>query len=131
MFDGGWKFPDEHKMFAHLLEHRGYFGEMNVLGNQWMSRVTSHVSLRQALDQITGPAIQDAILLSTAMMRPGGIAVPRPAVAALNPHGVEKGLSLRDEIEMIRPADEVTASDRHLLEGPFPAERKNTSMHFR
>jgi 4-hydroxy-L-threonine phosphate dehydrogenase PdxA len=23
MFDGGWKFPDEHKMFANLLRHRG------------------------------------------------------------------------------------------------------------
>src|SRR3546814_19009801 len=85
MFDGGWKFPDEHKMFAHLLEHRGYFGEMNVLGNQWMSRVTSHVSLRQALDQITGPAIQDAILLSTATMRRAGLRGPPPPVPAFTP----------------------------------------------
>ena len=41
MFDGGWRFPDEHKMFAYLLGHKGYFSEMNVLENQWMSRVTS------------------------------------------------------------------------------------------
>ena len=64
MFDGGWKFPDEHKMFAHLLGHKGYFSEMNVLDDQWMSRVTSHVSLRQALDQINEQSISDAIVLA-------------------------------------------------------------------
>ena len=83
---------------------------MNVLDNQWMSRVTSHVSLRQALDQITGPAIEDAIVLADAMMRKAGIAAPRLAVAALNPHGGESGLFGREEIEMIRPAVEAMAA---------------------
>ncbi|WP_051614591.1 4-hydroxythreonine-4-phosphate dehydrogenase PdxA [Phyllobacterium sp. UNC302MFCol5.2] len=83
MYDGGWKFPDEHKMFAHLLGHHSYFSEMNVLDGQWMSRVTSHVSLRQAVDQITRPAIGEAIVLATTMMRKAGIAKPRLAVAAL------------------------------------------------
>jgi 4-hydroxy-L-threonine phosphate dehydrogenase PdxA len=27
---GGWRFNDEHQMFAHLTRHEGYFGEMNV-----------------------------------------------------------------------------------------------------
>ncbi len=40
---GGWHFNDEHQMFAHLTRHQGFFGEMNVLDNLWMSRVTSHV----------------------------------------------------------------------------------------
>ncbi len=92
MYDGGWKFPDEHKLFAHLLGHDGYFSEMNVLDDQWMSRVTSHVSLRQALEQITRPAIAAAIALAVTMMRRVGIPAPRLAVAALNPHGGEGGL---------------------------------------
>src|SRR5436190_16946436 len=25
---GGWKFNDEHQMFAHLTHHKGFFGEM-------------------------------------------------------------------------------------------------------
>jgi 4-hydroxythreonine-4-phosphate dehydrogenase len=122
MFDGGWRFPDEHKMFAHLLAHRGYFSEMNVLGNQWMSRVTSHVSLRQALDQITGPAIHDAIALTDRTMRRAGIERPRIAVAALNPHGGEGGLFGREEIDIIRPAVEESAASGILCEGPFPAD---------
>jgi 4-hydroxy-L-threonine phosphate dehydrogenase PdxA len=104
MYDGGWKFPDEHKMFAYLLGHRGYFSEMNVLDNQWMSRVTSHVSLRQAVEQINRPAIEAAIELATMMMKKAGIAAPRLAVAALNPHGGEGGLFGMEEIEIIRPA---------------------------
>ncbi len=27
---GGWRFNDEHQLFAHLTRHQGYFGEMNV-----------------------------------------------------------------------------------------------------
>jgi 4-hydroxythreonine-4-phosphate dehydrogenase len=122
MFDGGWRFPDEHKMFAHLLGHRGYFSEMNVLENQWMARVTSHVSLRQALDQITGPAICDAIRLTDATMRTAGIERPRIAVAALNPHGGEGGLFGREEIEIIRPAVDEMAAEGIRCEGPFPAD---------
>jgi 4-hydroxythreonine-4-phosphate dehydrogenase len=45
---GGWRFPDEHKMFAHLIGHEGHFAEMNVLDGQWMSRVTGHLSMREA-----------------------------------------------------------------------------------
>jgi 4-hydroxythreonine-4-phosphate dehydrogenase len=122
MYDGGWKFPDEHKMFAHLLGHSRYFSEMNVLDNQWMSRVTSHVSLRQAVEQINGQAIMDAIVLATTMMEKAGIAAPRLAVAALNPHGGEGGLFGMEEIEIIRPAIEAMAAKGILCEGPFPSD---------
>jgi 4-hydroxythreonine-4-phosphate dehydrogenase len=122
MFDGGWRFPDEHKMFAHLLGHKGYFSEMNVLETQWMSRVTSHVSLREALDGITGPAIQNAIRLSDAMMRKAGIDEPRIAVAALNPHGGEGGLFGREEIDIIRPAVQAAAATGIRCDGPFPSD---------
>ena len=120
MYDGGWKFPDEHKMFAHLLGHTGYFSEMNVLDGQWMSRVTSHVSLRQAVDQINRPAIEAAIELATTTMRKAGIASPRLAVAALNPHGGEGGLFGMEEIEIIRPAVQAMTARGILCEGPFP-----------
>ncbi|WP_027232711.1 4-hydroxythreonine-4-phosphate dehydrogenase PdxA [Phyllobacterium sp. UNC302MFCol5.2] len=122
MYDGGWKFPDEHKMFAHLLGHHSYFSEMNVLDGQWMSRVTSHVSLRQAVDQITRPAIEEAIVLATTMMRKAGIEKPRLAVAALNPHAGENGLFGTDEIEIIRPAVEAMAAKGIDCKGPFPSD---------
>ncbi|WP_338691448.1 4-hydroxythreonine-4-phosphate dehydrogenase PdxA [Bradyrhizobium sp. 26S5] len=122
MFDGGWKFPDEHKMFANLLGHKSYFSEMNVLDGQWMSRVTGHQSLREALDGINAESIADAIELVDRMMRRAGVARPRIAVAALNPHAGEGGLFGRDEIELIRPTVEAAAKRGIACSGPYPAD---------
>ena len=119
---GGWHYPDEHKMFADLLKHQGYFSEMNVLGNQWIARVTSHVSLREALDLITPRSIEDSIVLTDRMMRRAGIAAPRIAVAALNPHGGEGGLFGREEIDMIAPTVRKVAASGIDCRGPFPAD---------
>jgi 4-hydroxythreonine-4-phosphate dehydrogenase len=122
LYAGGWKFPDEHKMFAQLTGHNGHFSEMNVLDNLWMSRVTSHVSLRQALDQINHASIVDTIKLADRTMRNAGFAKPRLAVAALNPHAGESGLFGREEIEVIRPAVTEAAASGIDCSGPFPAD---------
>lgn len=119
---GGWKYNDEHQMFADLTRHKGFFGEMNVLDNKWMSRVTSHVSLRTALEQITPQRIDNALTLADATMRGAGIAKPRIAVAALNPHGGENGLFGREEIEIIAPAVARGAARGIACKGPFPAD---------
>jgi 4-hydroxythreonine-4-phosphate dehydrogenase len=122
MFDGGWKFPDEHKMFAHLLGHQGYFSEMNVLEPWWMFRVTSHVALRQVAYAVTDRSVRQAIRLAVDTMRRSGIEKPRLAVAALNPHAGENGLFGGEEIEIIRPAVEAMAREGYGCEGPFPSD---------
>jgi 4-hydroxythreonine-4-phosphate dehydrogenase len=119
---GGWRFNDEHQLFAHLTAHGGHFGEMNVLDGLWMSRATSHVSLRTALDQITAQRIGDALTLADATMRGAGFATPRIAVAALNPHGGENGLFGREEIDIIAPAVAAAAARGIQCKGPFPAD---------
>lgn len=119
---GGWRFNDEHQLFSHLTRHRGHFGEMNVLDGLWMSRVTSHVALRTALDQITAERIGAALTLADATMRGAGFAAPRIAVAALNPHGGENGLFGRDEQDIIAPAIARAAASGVRCEGPFPAD---------
>jgi len=119
---GGWHYNDEHQMFAYLTGHKGFFGEFNVLDNKWMSRVTSHVSLRQALEQITPERIDEALTLADATMRGAGFDSPRIAVAALNPHGGENGLFGREEIEIIAPAVEKARSRGIDCKGPFPAD---------
>ena len=119
---GGWRFNDEHQLFAHLTRHQGFFGEMNVLDNLWMSRVTSHVSLRTALEQITAARIDAALSLADATMRAAGFATPRIAVAALNPHAGEGGLCGREEIEIIAPAVAEAAQRGIACKGPYPAD---------
>ena len=119
---GGWRFNDEHQMFAHLTRHVGYFGEMNVLDDLWTSRATSHVSLRAALDQLTPARIDAALTLADATMRAAGFTTPRIAVAALNPHGGEGGLFGREEIEIIAPAVAAAAQRGIACKGPYPAD---------
>lgn len=120
--DGGWKFRDEHQMFAHLLGHNGHFSEMNVLDGQWMTRVTSHVSLRQAVDMITPQRIEDSLKLADWAMKAAGIEKPRIAVAALNPHNGENGLFGTEEIEIIRPTVEKMAAQGIDCRGPFASD---------
>lgn len=122
LYDGGWKFPDEHRMFASLLGHNGYFSEMNVLDGQWMTRVTSHVPLREVADMITPQRIEASLRLADATMKAAGIEKPRIAVAALNPHNGENGLFGREEIDIIRPTVEKMAAEGIDCTGPFASD---------
>jgi 4-phospho-D-threonate 3-dehydrogenase / 4-phospho-D-erythronate 3-dehydrogenase len=103
LHQGGWKFHDEHQMFAKLTGHSGFFGEMNVIKEFSTFRVTSHVSLRSALDLITAERITAAVHLARDTLRASGHASPRIGVAALNPHCGENGLFGDEEIRLIRP----------------------------
>jgi 4-phospho-D-threonate 3-dehydrogenase / 4-phospho-D-erythronate 3-dehydrogenase len=100
---GGWKYHDEHQMFGALTRHEGFFGEMNVIKEFATFRVTSHVALRQALELITPERIAAAVRLADATLKSNGLARPRIAVAALNPHSGEGGLFGDEEIRIIAP----------------------------
>ena len=119
---GGWKFNDEHQLFAHLTHHAGFFGEMNVLDNLWMSRATSHVSLRTAIEQLDARRIDEALTLADRTMRGAGFERPRIAVCALNPHAGENGLFGREEIDLIAPAIAKAAARGIACKGPYPAD---------
>lgn len=123
LWQGGWRFHDEHQMFAALCGHRGFFGEMNVIPQFSTFRVTSHLALREALALITPERIADAVRLAEATLR-AHTGKPRPAigVAALNPHGGEGGLFGREEIEMIRPTLEALRAEGIACAGPIPAD---------
>jgi 4-hydroxythreonine-4-phosphate dehydrogenase len=111
MHQGGWKFNDEHQMFAKLTDHSGFFGEMNVIREFSTFRVTSHVALRDAVNMITSERIESAIRLADDTLRSAGHAKPRLGVAALNPHNGENGLFGDEEIRIIRPTvDRLRAS---------------------
>ena len=103
---GGWRYRDEHQMFAALTGHAGFFGEMNVIREFSTFRVTSHVALREAVKLVTPERIESAIRLADETLRAAGHARPRIGVAALNPHCGENGLFGDEEIRIIRPTVE-------------------------
>jgi 4-hydroxy-L-threonine phosphate dehydrogenase PdxA len=114
--DGG----DETAFFARRLG--GEAGEINMLGEIWTSRVTSHVPLARVAELVTGPAIGKAIAQMHAFLRSLGVAEPRLAVAALNPHAGEGGAFGREEIDVIAPAIAAARAAGMAVEGPFPAD---------
>jgi 4-hydroxythreonine-4-phosphate dehydrogenase len=119
---GGWKYLDEHQMFAAWNQHKGFFGEMNVIEQFSTFRVTSHVALRQALELITPERIANAVHLADDSLRAAGIAKPRIGVAALNPHCGEGGLFGDEEIRLIAPAVRRLAEEGIAVSGPISSD---------
>lgn len=119
---GGYRFPDEHQMFAKLTGHVGFFGEMNVIPEFATFRVTSHVSLRQAIELITPERIEAALRLADATLRALGHHPPRIGVAALNPHCGENGLFGDEEIRIIRPTVERLRAKGINATGPISSD---------
>jgi len=119
---GGWNYHDEHQMFADWTQHRGYYSEMNVIPEFSTFRVTSHVSLRKALDLITPERIEEAIRLAHRTMRSTGLDAPRIGVAALNPHAGENGLFGDEEIRIIRPTVERVRASGIDCTGPLSSD---------
>jgi 4-hydroxythreonine-4-phosphate dehydrogenase len=85
--------------------------------------VTIHLSLAEALAALTTSAIvASGRVTSEALRRDFGIARPRLAVAALNPHAGEAGSMGREEIEIIAPAVKKLVSLGIDARGPAPAD---------
>jgi 4-hydroxy-L-threonine phosphate dehydrogenase PdxA len=119
---GGWQYLDEHAMFADWNAHRGYYGEVNIIPQFCTFRVTSHVSLRKAVDLVIPERIEGAVSLAHTVLKGLGKPQPKIGVAALNPHGGESGLFGDEEITIIRPTLEKLSAKGLATEGPYPSD---------
>ena len=104
----------------------GYFCEFNTLGELWTSRISSHVPLKDVAGYLSVERIEQAAELIYRSLLANGVAEPKVAIAAFNPHGGDGGVCGREEVEIIEPAVKAlqarswpTASPFH---GPFPAD---------
>jgi len=119
---GGWKYLDEHAMFADWNQHQGYYGEVNIIPMFCTFRVTSHVSLREAVDLVIPERIEGAVTLAHTVLKRLGHQKPRIGVAALNPHSGEGGLFGDEEITIIRPTLQKLTAAGLYTEGPYPSD---------
>jgi len=111
-----------HLEFLARINHAVEYATMLVSGNLRVVHLTTHHSLQDAVKLVTRERILARLKLTDGSFRKWGIAKPRIAVAALNPHGGEGGLFGTEEIEQIIPA---VAAARNLgidARGPFPAD---------
>ena len=84
--------------------------------------VTVHVPLADVPRLVTREAVEATIRLTAREMPMFGIASPRIAMAALNPHGGEHGLLGSEEQAAIAPAVAACCQDGIDVSGPFPAD---------
>lgn len=123
---GGLSHEDELHHFAEYLGVKGYFCEFNTLGNLWTSRISSHVPLKDVASYLSVDRITQASELIYQSLLDSGIAEPKVAIAAFNPHGGDGGVCGREEIDIIEPAVRQLKARQwptHApFDGPFPAD---------
>ena len=91
--------------------------------------VTIHVSLREAIEQLTIEGELRTIRLAHRAMIQLGIARPRIAVAGLNPHAGEHGLFGSEDEAIIKPAIQQAQTEGIDVNGPWPGD--TVFMHAR
>ncbi|MBB6251285.1 4-hydroxythreonine-4-phosphate dehydrogenase PdxA [Nitrospirillum iridis] len=123
LYAAGFRHPGHTEYLAHLA---GLTDEPIMLlegGGLRVALATIHVALKD----VAGLLTQDVLLHTArvtyqALRRDFGIARPRLAVAALNPHAGEGGAMGREEIEIIAPAVAALQAEGLAVTGPLPAD---------
>ena len=118
----GSRFPGHTEMLQALAAAGGAQPEVRMmLGNDELRvvLVTIHVSLRQAIEQLSVERIATTITLAHAAGQRAGLATPRIAVAGLNPHAGEGGLFGDEEARFIVPAIERARGAGIDASGPY------------
>ena len=128
LYDAGFKFPGHTEFLGELTASETYEGArgpvmMLIAGDLRVALVTVHESLAKVPGLLSIEAIVNAGLVTAqALRRDFGIAEPRLAVAALNPHAGEGGALGREESEIIAPAVRALEDLGIDVTGPHPAD---------
>ena len=87
-----------------------------------VAHLSTHKSLIEAARYVTKENISSKIEMIHNTLNGWGLANPKIAVAALNPHGGEGGLLGREEIEEIGPAIIESQGEGFDVAGPIPSD---------
>jgi 4-phospho-D-threonate 3-dehydrogenase / 4-phospho-D-erythronate 3-dehydrogenase len=103
MHAAGHKFDGHTGLLAHLAGAKASF---MLLASEKLAaiHVSTHVSLRDAIDRASTERVLATIRAAHAHFRRIGVAAPRVAVAGLNPHCGENGLFGNEDSAFIAPA---------------------------
>jgi 4-hydroxythreonine-4-phosphate dehydrogenase len=113
---GGFDYPGHTEMLAELTGTR--VAMMLASAKLRVVLATTHISLREVPDAVTAAAIEQAALVThDGLRRWFGIAAPRVALCALNPHGGDGGRFGREDDDVLAPT-----ARRLGLAGPYPAD---------
>jgi len=121
MHAGGHLWPGHTELLAHEFGVTRYSLVLSA-GDLYVFHLTTHVSLRTALERITGERTDEILNLAGAFANALGWANEPIGLSGLNPHAGEGGLFGREEIDVLEPAV-ARAKVRGLnVVGPLPAD---------
>ncbi|HEX8179916.1 MAG TPA: 4-hydroxythreonine-4-phosphate dehydrogenase PdxA [Pyrinomonadaceae bacterium] len=121
LFLGGYSFPGHTEFLAHLTRAEECAMAF-VAANLRIVLISTHVPLAQAIRLVERQRIERVVRLTERELKRWGIARPRIAVAALNPHGAEGGLFGVEEAAEIAPAVATVRAEGLDVSGPFSAD---------
>ena len=124
LHSAGYLYPGQTEMFAEGVgTPKGEYHTMLIGGDMRVSLVTSHMSLRNAIDNITKERVKRIAHQAVATLHDRfGIDAPSVGVAGLNPHAGDGGLFGDEEIREIQPAIEELRSTGVRITNPRPAD---------
>ena len=117
----GYRYAGHTEMLAELT---GVGGSVMMLahGNMRVSHVTTHIALEEVPKRLTPERLRRVIDLTHEALQRLGIARPRIAVAALNPHAGEGGLFGRQDLDVSAPTIARASADGLDVVGPIPGD---------
>jgi len=117
----GHKYPGHTEILADLTETRDY-AMMLVAEDLRVIHVSTHVSLREAIERVTPERELAVIRLAHESLQRLGFERPRVAVAGLNPHAGENNLFGSEDSERIAPAVAEAREEGMDVSGPWPPD---------
>ncbi|UPJ55719.1 4-hydroxythreonine-4-phosphate dehydrogenase PdxA [Bradyrhizobium sp. 192] len=126
LYRAGFRHPGHTEFLAELAAKDGRVPQPVMM--LWSPRlavvpVTIHVSIRDALAELTSALIVSTVRIVAAELKSRfGIAQPRIAVSGLNPHAGEDGSLGHEEQTIIAPALKILRSEGIETRGPLPAD---------
>jgi 4-hydroxythreonine-4-phosphate dehydrogenase len=126
LYRAGFRHPGHTEFLAELAAEDGPMPQPVMM--LWSPRlavvpVTIHVSLRDALAQLTSELIVSTVrIVATELKSRFGVSNPRIAISGLNPHAGEDGSLGHEEQTVIAPALKALRSEGIEAKGPLPAD---------
>lgn len=117
----GLQYAGHTEILADLCGARGV-AMMLVADRLRVSHVSTHVSLRRALERVTVERILQVLGLTQTALTRMGLDNPHIAVSGLNPHAGESGLFGSEEQEIITPAVQSAQAEGLKVTGPLPPD---------
>jgi 4-hydroxythreonine-4-phosphate dehydrogenase len=114
----GHGYPGHTEILADLTGTDDY-AMMLVTDELKVIHVSTHVSLKEAIDRAQPERELAVIRLAHESLKKLGVRSPRVAVAGLNPHAGENGLFGKEDLEKIRPAVKAALEEGVDASGPW------------